>query len=254
LLAAPRYDYAIFDEDTMSDDDSARLLAALEELRTQANALSTRISANHDPRLRYTGEDRDGLARVTVDGHGRPTDLVVARNWRQQAEPARLARALVDATSEAQTRCLEAWAAGGGAPTTTALLDPARATEEPLSGASGPELIRGLLPMLDAAERQLDAARLQLEKHFTEKTRMHSPGRELTITTQGGRLTEIEFDDRWVASASAEEVANCVCERLQEAHDRAWTGIGDLLPRELSDLMSFAADPERMLRQLGLHT
>lgn len=234
----------------MSDDDSARLLAELEELYTQAHALSTRLSANHDPRLRYTGEDRNGLARVIVDGHRRPADVVVARDWRQQTAAAGLARALVEAATEAQARCLEAWAAGG-APATTALLDRARAERPPLSGASGPDLIRDLLPLLEDAERQLDEAHHQLEKHFTETVRLPSPGREFTITIQGGQLTEIEFDERWLTSANAEEVADRVCQCLQEAHDRSWTGIGDLLPRELGDLMSFAADPERMLRQLG---
>jgi DNA-binding protein YbaB len=234
----------------MREDDSARLLAELEALRTQAYALSTRLSTNHDPRSRYTGEDRTGLARVIVDGHGRATDVVVARNWRQETDPAGLARALLAAMGEAQARRLEAWAAGG-APATMALLDRTPPTGEPLSGASGADLIRDLLPLLDEAEHQLDEARHQLEKHFTEKAQLTSPGGELTITGQGGQVTEIQFDDRWISAAGAEEVAHRVCLLLQAAHDRSWAGIGDLLPRELGDLMSFAADPERMLRRLG---
>ncbi|MFD0741564.1 hypothetical protein ACFQ1L_06315 [Phytohabitans flavus] len=235
----------------MSEDDSARLLADLEELRAQADALSTRLSANHDPRSRFAGEDRDGLARVTVDGHGRTTDVVVVRHWRQVTDPAGLARALLDATGEAQARRLESWAMGG-APATTALLD--RALAPGLADASGPDLIRDLLPLVDQSERQLDEASRRLADHFAEKAQLSTPDGELTITSRGGQVAEIEFHDRWIASASAEDVAYHVCRLMQDAHDRAWVGIGDLLPRELGDLMSFAADPARMLRQLGFRT
>jgi DNA-binding protein YbaB len=232
----------------MSDDDSAQVLAELEELRTRANAFSARLSTNHDPRVRYSGEARNGLVRVIVDGHGRATDVVVARNWRQEADPPVLARAFLAAIDEAQARRLEA-VATGSAPATTALLD--RAPAATSLDASGPDLIRDLLPMLDQAERQLDEAGRRLAGHFTEKTRLTSPSGELTITAEGGQVTEIEFDGHWIASASADEVAHHACRLFQDVHDRAWTGIGDLLPPELGDLMSFAADPERMLRQLG---
>lgn len=235
----------------MSEEDNARLLAELDALRTQADALRTRLSANHDPRLRYTGEDRTGLARVIVDGHGRATDVVVARDWRQETDPAGLARALLSAMGKAQAQRLDAWAAGG-AQATTALLDRTPAAGGPLSEASGTDLVRGLLPVLDEAERQLDAAHDRLTKHFTEKAQLTSPGGEVTITSQGGQVTEIQFHGHWIGAASAEDIARRVCFLVQSAHDRAWTGIGDLLPRELGDLMSFAADPERMLRQLGL--
>jgi DNA-binding protein YbaB len=235
----------------MSEDDAARLLAELEELRAQAIALSARLSTNHDPRIRYTGEDRNELVRVIVDGHGRATDVVVARGWRQATDPAGLAGAILAAIDAAQAQRLEA-VATGGAPATTTLLDPAPAATS--LDASGPDLIRELLPMLDRAERQLDEAGRRLAGHFTEKARLGGANGECTITTQGGRVIEIEFDGRWIASAGAEDVARRVCQLFQDAHDRASTGIGNLIPRELSDLMSFAADPERMLRQLGLRT
>lgn len=234
----------------MSEDDSARLLAHVEALRAQADALSTRLSANHDPRFRYTGEDPDGLARVIVDSHGRTTDVVVSRNWHRKSSPSGLARAILTALGEAQARRLEGWAAGG-APATTTLLDRTPATSEPPPGASGSDLIRDLLPLLDEAERQLDQAGHRLERHFTEKALSTSPSGELTVTTRAGQPTEIEFDERWIATAGSDEVAHRVCLLLQEVHDRAWGGIGDLLPRELGDLMSFAADPEQMLRRLG---
>lgn len=237
----------------MSEDDSARLLADLDALRVRADALTARLSANHDPRFRYTGEDRNSLARMIVDGHGRAADVVVARNWRQETDPAGLARALLAALGEAQARRVETLAAGS-APATPTLLDRTPAASGQLSGASGPDLIRDLLPLLDEAERQLDEARHRLEHHFAEKAHLTSPGGELTITAQAGQVTEIEFDDRWIAAAGSDEVAHRVCHILQDAHDRAWAGIGDLLPRELGDLMSFAADPEQMLRRLGFQT
>jgi DNA-binding protein YbaB len=236
----------------MSEDESTRLLADLEELRRQADALGTRLSASLDPRLSYSGADRNGLAQVIVDGHGRATDVVVSRKWRQETDPAGLARAIVHATNEAQTRRLEAWAAGGGRPADASLL--ATPALDGLLDTSGADLIRDLLPLLERAERQLDDAAHLLEKHFTEKATLASPGGELTITAQSGQVTEIEFDRRWIASAGAEEVAQRVCHLLQLAHDRTWIGIGGLLPRELGGLMSFAADPERMLRQLGFRT
>lgn len=232
----------------MSEDD-ARLLAELDELRTQANALTARLSAHHDPRLRYTGEDRGGLARVTVDSEGRATGVVIARDWRHETNPPGLARALLTAAGEAQVQRLEAVVAGG-APATTALLD--RGLAATSLDASGPDLIRELLPMLERAERQLDEAGRALAHHFTESVRLTSPRGECAITVQGGQVSEIEFDDRWIASAGAGEVAQLVCQLFQDAHDRALAGIGDLLPRELGDVMAFAADPERMLRQLGL--
>ncbi|BCB85513.1 YbaB/EbfC family nucleoid-associated protein [Phytohabitans suffuscus] len=233
----------------MSENDSARLLAELAELHTQARALAAQLSTDHDPGLRCTGADRNGLARVTVDGHGRPTGVTVAPDWRRGAAPPDLARALLDAMGEAQARRLEAWVAGS-APATTALLD--RTLAPGLFDASGPELIRDLLPILDRAEQQLDEASRQLTDHFTEKALLSGPGGEVTITTEGGQVTGIEFDDRWITTAAAEEVAHILCRLFQEAHDRSWVGIGDLLPPELGDLTSFAADPDRMLRQLGL--
>ncbi len=234
----------------MSDDDGARVLAELERLHARANALSARLSANHDPRVRHSGEARNRLVRVIVDGHGRTTDVVVARNWRQETDPPGLARAFLAAIGEAQARRLEALATGG-APATTALLD--RAPAATSLDASGPDLIRDLLPVLDRAEGQLDEAGHRLARHFTEKARLTSASGELTITAEGGQVTEIEFDGRWIASAGADEIAHLARQLFQDVHDRAWTGIGDLLPRELGDLMSFAADPERMLRQLGFH-
>lgn len=235
----------------MSEDDGARLLAELEELRAQANALSARLSTKHDPRIRYAGEDRKQLARVIVDGHGRAADVVVARDWRQTTDPPGLASALLDATGAAQARRLEAMA-DGGAPSTTTLLD--RAPAATSLDASGTDLIRDLLPMLDRAESQLDEAGRRLARHFAEDAQLTSAGGECTITAQGGRPTGIEFDGRWIASAGSGEVAHRICQLFQEVHDRAFTGIGDLLPRELGDLVSFAADPERMLRQLGFRT
>ncbi|MGN9910835.1 hypothetical protein ACTMTJ_25080 [Phytohabitans sp. LJ34] len=237
----------------MSEYDSARLLADLDALRARADALTTRLSAKHDPRFRYTGEDRNSLVRVIVDSHGRATDVVVSRDWRQETDPAGLARAILSAVGEAQARRVEAVGAGS-APATAALLDRTPAAGGSLAGVSGPDLIRDLLPLLDDAERQLDEARHQLEHHFTEKSRLTSPGGELTITTQAGQVTEIEFADRWITAAGSDEVARQVCHLLQDAHERAWAGIGDLLPRELGELMSFAADPEQMLRRLGFHT
>jgi hypothetical protein len=236
----------------MSEDDSARLLAQLDALRAQADALSTHLSASHDPGSRYTGGDPSDLARVIVDSHGRTTDVVVSRDWRRKSSPSGLAHALLTALGEAQARRLEGWAAGG-APATTTLFDRTPATSAPPSGASGPDLIRDLLPLLDEAERQLDEAHHRLERHFTEKALSTSPGGELTIATRAGQPTEIEFDERWIATAGSDEVAHRVCLLLQDAHDRAWGGIGDRLPRELGDLMSFAADPEQMLRRLGFH-
>jgi DNA-binding protein YbaB len=238
----------------MSGEDSARLIAELDDLRAQAEALSRRLSAPTHSRLRHSGSDRSGLVRVTVAGRGRATDVAVSREWRRQTDHAGLAAALVEATGDAQARRLEHWASAGEhtpAPPDTTLLD---RTEPPAGGvpdSSGADLIRDLLPLLDEAERQLDRAQHQLEKHFTERAHLTSPGRELTITAQGGQVTEIQFDDRWIASATAEEVAHHVCHLFQIAHDRAWIGIGDLMPRQLDALMSLAADPQRMLRQLG---
>jgi len=237
----------------MPEDDSARLLAELDGLRTQAEALSKRLASPVNSQTRYSGGDQRGLARVIVDGRGRATDVVVTREWRRQTDAAGLAAALLHATAEAQARRLAGWAAGGepsAPPPDTTAAPPAGSALD----SSGPDLIRALLPLLDEAERQLDDAQHKLERHFTEQVRQAGPRRELTITSQGGQVTEIEFDDRWIASASADEVARRVCHLLQQAHDRASTGIGDLLPRELGDLVSFAADPERMLRRLGLQT
>lgn len=231
----------------MSNDDSVRLLAELEALRAQADALAARVSATVDPRSRYAGEDQNDLARVVVDSEGRATDVVISRDWRLRVGPADLAAALVAAMGEAQTRRMEGWATGGELTMTPTPMDA-------LSGASGPDLIRELLHMLAQAERQLDEATEHIEKHFAETVEVTSPAGELTITTRGGQVAEIAFDRRWIASAGPDEVAHRVCFVLQQAHDRAWTGIGDLLPRELGHLMSFAADPERMLRQLGFHT
>lgn len=232
-------------------EDSARLLAELAELREQANALTLRLSAHHDHRLRYTGEDRNGLSSVTVDGHGRTTDVVVMREWRRETDPAGLGRALLAAAGDAQARRLEGMATGG-VPATTALLD--RAPVATSLDASGPDLIRELLPLLERVERQLDDAGQRLARHFTDAVHLRSSGGECAITARGGQVSEIEFDAHWIASAGAGEVAHHVCQLFQDAHDRALTGIGDLLPPELGDLMSFAADPARMLRQLGLDT
>ncbi|MDQ7906659.1 hypothetical protein RB614_19270 [Phytohabitans sp. ZYX-F-186] len=241
----------------MSGEDSARLLAELAELHAQAEALATRLSAPIDPRFRHSGGDRLDLAQVTVDSSGRATDVVVSREWRRQTDAAGLAQALVEAAAEAQRRRLEAWASGGEHAQTqpdATLLDRATPPGDGPLDLSGPDLVHDLLSLLDRAEGQLDEARHQLESHFAGQSTLSSPGGELTIATQGGQVSAIEFDERWIAPAGAEEVARHVCRLLQDAHDRAWTGIGDLLPRELSDLMSFTADPERMLRQLGFRT
>jgi hypothetical protein len=240
----------------MSGEDSARLIAELDALRAQAEALSRHLSTLTDSRQRHSGRDQGGLARVIVDGRGRATEVAVSPGWRGKTDPAGLAAALLEATGEAQTRRLERWASGGehtDAPPDATLVDRAHPPAGGALDSSGTDLIRDLLPLLDEAERQLDEAQHQLEHHFTERALLASPGRELTIATRGGQVTEMEFDGRWIASATADEVAHHVCHLLQIAHDRAWIGIGEVIPPELGVVMSLAADPQRMLRQLGFH-
>lgn len=227
-------------------EDDAWLRTELEELRAEANALTARLTTRHDSRSRYTGADPNDLMRVTVDGHGRATEVVVARDWRHHTDPSGLASALLTAAGEAQLRRL-AGALDGAAPPL-----PDRGGAPSSLDASGPALIRELLPMLERAERQLDEAASALARNFAEPVRLRSPGEECAITVRHGQIGEIEFDGRWIASAGADEVAHVVCQLLQNAHDRALAGIGEALPRELADLLAFAADPARMLRRLGL--
>ncbi|MFC0533581.1 hypothetical protein [Phytohabitans kaempferiae] len=234
----------------MTDHDRAGLLAELRALRIRAEALSDRFSASLDTRYQGVGNDSHGLARVTLDGQGRAVDVAISREWAAETDPPGLAAALVAAAEAAQVERLARWVGSGGrgaAREGTAL----GLTGSP-PASSGPDLIRELLPLLAEAEGQLDEAADRLARHFTEPSTLASRGGEVTISTLGDRVTGMEFDSRWIGSARVDEIADQVCRSLQETYDRTWSNYGTLLPSALGGIVAFAADPEQMLRRLGL--
>jgi DNA-binding protein YbaB len=243
----------------MSDQLGLRLLAQLERLRAEAEAVNARLTAGLNPDLRYIGRDADRLVQVTIDGLGRATDVGVSPTWRQTTDVPGLQQAMIAAIRDSERQRLEGWATAATtaqpAPATTfppVLLASANSSTAELDDRSGIGLMRALLPLLEAAERQLDDLTPLFRKHLEGSIEISSPGGEIIVQVRAGSVTEIELRSPWIVGAGAGDVAHQVRWLLQTAYDRAWKRIGDFLPEELGALMAFVTDPKVMLHRLGV--
>jgi hypothetical protein len=256
----------------MAGEEVVELRQELKELERQAQALAGQWSSASAVEGRYRGSDPDELVSVVIDGQGLRTEVRLRRGWQRSTDGPGLGQAVVMALSAASRARLEGWAAGttpisavaplkagagagsgaGAGAEASPLLDEIAPTTDPLAGLSGPELMRPLLRLLDAAERELDDLPRSLEERLSREVEVASPDRTVVVRGSAVSISDVQFRSAWLTQASTEEVSYWLLRLTREAHRRMWSGSGQDLTDGLAELRSVMADPSRLLTRLGL--
>jgi DNA-binding protein YbaB len=255
---------------SVSSYEDAFDLVGLRELQREAAELARGFSVAADPAARVDGFDGSRTVRMTIDGSGRVVDVEIGRSWRAVIGPAGLGPAVVEAVHGAERRRVETWADAAernramnsaGDPGGQADLSGLSSSD---SGGSGPapppgdraaaDATRELFYLaMDVMERLDDVART-VEQGTGGPVRGDSPGGRVMVTVEAGRLTGVEFDQRWLADAGAEAIAEQVLAGFAAAY-RAdpRTAVADALEHPtFRELREVTADPHELLRRLGL--
>lgn len=258
-------------------------LSALRALRQQADELVDALSAGAAAaQAEFVGGDEAGIVEVAVDASGAPVRVRLAPDWRQVVGASDLGAAVVNALSSATTQRLAAWAHGvvqggghGGARTPPARdhrtsADSGAGTNHGTSvdlGGDGPavvgdpssrQAVHGLRDLTDLIAEVTDrlgelaqAATVLADGTVTST----NPARTVRVTTTGGTITAIEFDDEWLRSTTDHErVAGAIQEALAAVTAATASARQDLLDSipGLDRVRRLTASPETLFREIGL--
>ncbi|WP_424185829.1 hypothetical protein ACOBQX_28795 [Actinokineospora sp. G85] len=188
------------------------------------------------------GQDPGGTVTVDVGGDGGVLGVSLARGWREQVGPHGLGAAVQAAVNSGVTEAMRLRATAGAVAAGVAA-----AETKPLSIAEGRRLAEAVFADVERFSRQLGAV----------------AGRTATLTSAGGHVSgsarrgvvvELSVDARWAGQVRESEVEGELREVL--ARLVAAASVGDLAagPRSaaIDELTALTADPQLLLRRLGL--
>jgi DNA-binding protein YbaB len=238
-------------------------LEGLIRIQREAQRITSELTRLGAAPAQTDGWDSRRAVRVTVDGSGRVVDAELGLSWRDILEPAELGAAVVEAVDTAEADRMDAWKRA-----TPQAADPADAGHgiPDLSDAGGPGRFRSLSDpavqestrelyylAMDAIDRLGEAGRA-MDQATTDPVRGHSPDRLVTVTVDGGRVTAVDFDQSWLSKAPAVEITR----RLRAAFEAAAqagpesAAVKALDDSSIRELREVSADPQELLRRLGL--
>jgi DNA-binding protein YbaB len=238
-------------------------LAGLQELQRQAEELAGQLSAAAAAAgSEFVGADSTGVIEVTIDSGGAPVRVRLERDWSRIVGANGLGPAVVGAVQAAGTELLTAWAAGVAQaqavpPVTSDGSGRGRVEHaepgDPSSRQSA-YAIRDVLDLVDAALDRMgqlqEAAEDAANRHVTSTNPTHT----VRVTTVGGVVEGVEFDETWLRSAHQERIAGAIQEALA-ASGRAVAEenqrLHDSVPG-LDRIRQLTSSPETLLREIGL--
>ncbi|WP_158624302.1 YbaB/EbfC family nucleoid-associated protein [Micromonospora sp. HM5-17] len=237
-------------------------LAGLRDLQRQAEELAAQLSAAAAAaEAEFVGGDSAGAVEVTIDGSGAPVRVRLDRDWLRITGMSGLGPAVIDAVQAATNERLTAWATEastfeGGPdtqqPTTIDRLERAEVGDP--SSRQSMYAMRDLLDLVDGALEHLDRMAEAAESAATRSTTATNPTRTVRVTSVGGTVTEIDFDDEWLRSAHHERIADAI----RDALAASWRAVEEERQRVfetvpgMERMRRLTASPEALLREVGL--
>jgi hypothetical protein len=172
-----------------------------------------------------------GMRGAVLDG---ALTVAVAPDWRARLNPADFGQALALATADAVQRRAEAWAeqlassppaasppSRPGSPWSTPFTPGCGSAQS--SAADLDALVRIVLDAYD----DLDTVVAEIDQAIAGPTHGRSDDGRIGVVVRHGAVTEVRVDQRWLAFAGAEAIAEHAGEALREAFgaaERAITG------------------------------
>jgi DNA-binding protein YbaB len=238
-------------------------LEALASLRDRADRLVQTMAAAQEPAAAFTGADGSGAVTATVTGAGEVSEVVVDRAWRQRLGPDGLPGAVVQAVEAAMVARLQAWGEAFTAPgqqpaarpmplpgeTVAARLDELATVR--MTSARGRAVLRELLAMAEAVERDIDETAEQIRAQASDGFTGRSRSGEVSVRLAGdGSPVEVVFDRRWLRHAHEVNIGRQTVQAWQAAHRKASEAAAG--HGALAEAQALSQDPRGLARRLHL--
>jgi DNA-binding protein YbaB len=234
-------------------------LARLTELQHEAEQLASRFAAASDVGP-VDGRDKSGAVQVRVAPDGRVIAVNLRANWREKIQYGGLADAVRHAIDAAQRERVLAFA---GRAAEYRPPDPGQQPAPMPSGLTGGQgdplsptaenLRAGLLTLLDAAAREIEAASRARDARSSRMAEGSNSGRSVTVrVVSGGQVCEVEIDERPLRRARDGHAEQA----LRDAFDAAYRSLDEQLVNDasgtpaLTELRGLLDDPHRLLGNL----
>jgi hypothetical protein len=201
-----------------------------------------------EPAESLIGEDSDGVVAVVVSPEAEVVGVRLSPEWRSAVDPRELHSKVLLAANTATMRAL---ACNVERMDSTAAAEPA----EPRADADQSALTtQDVQRLLYAVSAELDQFTERLSAVVGHPVQVQSAGGHVQGSAQQGQVLQLDIDPVWAGQARHTEIENELVEVLRGLN-------GSTTPRALgagpsgnaiSELMDLAADPQRLMRRLGL--
>ncbi|RSM70840.1 hypothetical protein DMB66_07715 [Actinoplanes sp. ATCC 53533] len=210
------------------------------------------------------GHDESRLVRAEVDHADALLRLEIGARWWQSIGPDQLAVAVRSAYDAACDDRMSAWAQRTEARASSDV--PAAPAPDPLRGA-GPgrrkppgwdeqvDELRRALDALRQARAELRQLRTAVQEQASREIVGRGPGGRVTVTVVGGRITEVEFNRRWL---NEQPTGQALADAVGAAAHQAYAVVAQQSAAALATMPALAAaraavaDPAAVFRRLGL--
>jgi DNA-binding protein YbaB len=209
--------------------------------------------------------DEHRTVEVRLDEDGAVEWVRVHETWRNHHDAASLGAAVMEAYSQAAGERARVWSEATidedqpptrvrPAPRTLAMTDGLTEALQARGNSVDPHVLAALGAMLDELERGFDQAMADVEDRLTSPTSGHSTSGHVSAQVVGdGQLVSVEIDERWLGSAHSFNIGRETTDAIADARRRiAERSAAAMRESGLGRLQALAADPQALLRHLGL--
>lgn len=195
------------------------------------------------------GKDAAGAVSVYVDRESTPVSVTLIENWRREIDPRSLHAHVLEAANAATLQALAA---------KVDEVDPSQ-TGEAAQTQSDPTDNSRITPadamrLLDEVSADLARFTEQLSSVADTVTRTESAGGRVSGSGQGGQVIQVSLDPSWAASSRRSEIESEILSFLSKLSELS--SPGDLArgpqSRSITELITLASDPQRLMRRVGL--
>jgi DNA-binding protein YbaB len=246
-------------------DDWAEDLARLHDELDKAAQRFAEANSHVEP---VTASDSSGSVSVTLDKQGVLQEVKVGATWRKSLEPTTLGAAVQEATSTAVAKRTEAWStrfaeqSNEPNPPVRPMPPSSESVAAQLSAMSdgagaGPHTaaLEELLAMVRAVNAGIDEATSEVAAYLaaTYTGRSHSGHVRATVLGSGA-VTELSYEQRWIAKAHHFNVGRETTEAIHDAQQKmANRGVQGIIDAsQLGQVLALANDPKALAERLRL--
>ncbi|WAL63789.1 hypothetical protein ORV05_22655 [Amycolatopsis cynarae] len=204
-----------------------------------------------EPTETLVGEDPDRVVAVVVSPQAAVARVRLTPEWRSRVDPRGLHSNVLVAANTATMRAL---AFNVERMDSTAAAVPAAPNPPPAGLDQSPLTLRDVQRLLDAVSAELDQFTERMSAVMDHPVHVQSAGEHVHGSAQRGQVLSLDIDAGWAGQARHTEIENELLEVLRAMRDTS-------APQQLaagpsgnaiSELMDLAADPQRLMRRLGL--